>query len=770
MADQHLLVGTPVERVEDHRHLCGHAQFVDDLVFDGMLHASIVRSQVAHGHILSIDVSAARAMPGVHDVIIAIDIGSPVPTIPMRLQPLESVKPFRQPVIAQHKVRYVGEPVAIVLADSLAQAEDAADVVIVEIDPLPVVADRHISAGNKTLLFEETGTNSPVTFTGTKGDTDAAFHDAPYTLREKLGVQRQSAMTMETRGVLAVWDAARAHLTVYGAAKVPYFTRRNVASMLGLQTEAVDLIENDVGGGFGSRGEFYPEDFLIPFAARYCGRPVKWIEDRRENLLAMNHARQVEGELEIACDKDGRIRGIRGTLHVDIGAYPRSNGLTAPRNVAQFLTGPYHVENIRIEAVVHLTNKMGTGTYRAPGRFEGNFFCERLIEMAAHGLGIDTIEMRRRNLIAHAQMPYSLANVDPADLYAHSECDSGDYHEALQRCLEEFDWVEKRRLQGQLIDGRYHGLAVGCFIEGGAAGPRENARIELNADGSVSVYVGSTSLGQGLETVLTQIAADALHLPLERVRIFHGSTTYLKEGFGSYHSRSTVMGGSAILLAAEQLKYAMRDAAARRLGCAPSQITLDNSAARGNGQCILFTELASEKICGEAGFENHHKHTYAYGSAAAHVALDPKTGHIELIDYLVIEDVGRIINPLTLHGQVIGATVQGLGSVFMEEIVYDEAGQMLSGTLADYLVPTATDYPNIRAIALESHPSPTNPLGAKGAGEGGIIGVGGVVANAVAAALAPLGAEPRELPLSPTRIWHLIQAARTEGQKKPDAT
>ena len=762
MADQHLLVGTPVERVEDHRHLCGHAQFVDDLVFDGMLHASIVRSQVAHGHILSIDVSAARAMPGVHDVIIAIDIGSPVPTIPMRLQPLESVKPFRQPVIAQHKVRYVGEPVAIVLADSLAQAEDAADVVIVEIDPLPVVADRHISAGNKTLLFEETGTNSPVTFTGTKGDTDAAFHDAPYTLREKLGVQRQSAMTMETRGVLAVWDAARAHLTVYGAAKVPYFTRRNVASMLGLQTEAVDLIENDVGGGFGSRGEFYPEDFLIPFAARYCGRPVKWIEDRRENLLAMNHARQVEGELEIACDKDGRIRGIRGTLHVDIGAYPRSNGLTAPRNVAQFLTGPYHV--------VHLTNKMGTGTYRAPGRFEGNFFCERLIEMAAHGLGIDTIEMRRRNLIAHAQMPYSLANVDPADLYAHSECDSGDYHEALQRCLEEFDWVEKRRLQGQLIDGRYHGLAVGCFIEGGAAGPRENARIELNADGSVSVYVGSTSLGQGLETVLTQIAADALHLPLERVRIFHGSTTYLKEGFGSYHSRSTVMGGSAILLAAEQLKSAMRDAAARRLGCAPSQITLDNSAARGNGQCILFTELASEKICGEAGFENHHKHTYAYGSAAAHVALDPKTGHIELIDYLVIEDVGRIINPLTLHGQVIGATVQGLGSVFMEEIVYDEAGQMLSGTLADYLVPTATDYPNIRAIALESHPSPTNPLGAKGAGEGGIIGVGGVVANAVAAALAPLGAEPRELPLSPTRIWHLIQAARTEGQKKPDAT
>jgi len=253
------------------------------------------------------------------------------------------------------------------------------------------------------------------------------------------------------------------------------------------------------------------------------------------------------------------------------------------------------------------------------------------------------------------------------------------------------------------------------------------------------------------------------------VRIFHGSTTYLKEGFGSYHSRSTVMGGSAILLAAEQLKSAMRDAAARRLGCAPGQITLDNGAARGNGRCILFTELASEKICGEAGFENHHKHTYAYGSAAAHVALDPKTGHIELIDYLVIEDVGRIINPLTLHGQVIGATVQGLGSVFMEEIVYDENGQMLSGTLADYLVPTATDFPNIRAIALESHPSPTNPLGAKGAGEGGIIGVGGVVANAIAAALAPLGAEPRELPLSPARIWHLIQAARTESEKRPDS-
>ena len=760
MADQHLFVGTPVERVEDHRHLCGHAQFVDDLVFDGMLHASIVRSQVAHGRIRSIDVGAARAMPGVHDVIIAVDIGSPVPTIPMRLQPLESVKPFRQPVIAQHTVRYVGEPVAIVLADSLAQAEDAADVVIVEIDPLPVVADRHISAGNKTLLFEETGTNSPVTFTGTKGNTDAAFHDAPYTLREKLGVQRQSAMTMETRGVLAVWDAARAHLTVYGAAKVPYFTRRNVASMLGLQTEAVDLIENDVGGGFGSRGEFYPEDFLIPFAAKRLARPVKWVESRSDHFLATNHARDADCDIEIACTRDGTILALRGRARTDVGAYLRTVGVTPSRNIAQVCSGPYRIAHLGLDVSLMLTNKTPVATYRAPGRYETDFFRERLFDLVAADLGLDRVAFRRRNLVRVTDMPYPLALVQPFG--DATECDSGDYAATLDRCMEEFDWSGKSALNGALVDGRRHGIALGCYIEGGGSGPRESARLVLEADGRVAVYSGSSAVGQGLETTLTQIAADALGVPMARIRgVFHGSTTFVSEGFGSYSSRSTVMGGSAIVGAAGKLLQQMRDAAAARLGCAPERVLLaEGSATAPDGATLSWAELAgAQGLSAEDSFASR-KRTYSYGAHAAHVAVDVATGEIAVLDYVAVEDVGRIINPAMLHGQTIGALVQGLGGVLLERLVYDDEGQLLSGSLMDYVLPRADNFPHLRAVMLEQYPSPNNPLGAKGAGEGGVIPVAGVISNAVAAALAPLGVKVHDLPLTAQNVWRLIDGAK----------
>jgi carbon-monoxide dehydrogenase large subunit len=483
---------------------------------------------------------------------------------------------------------------------------------------------------------------------------------------------------------------------------------------------------------------------------------VRWIEDRREHLLAMNHARQMDCEVEIACRRDGTILGLRGDIFVDLGAYIRTNGLTAPRNVAQFFSGPYRIPNIRLTSSALATNKTPTGTYRAPGRYEGSFFCERLIELAAKDLGIDPVEMRRRNLIADAEMPYRLARVEPGDLYAETECDSGDYAHVLDRCIAEFGWAEKRKLNGRLIDGRYHGVAIACFIEGGGAGPRELARLELEPDGSVTVSVGSAAVGQGLETIIAQIAADGLGLALDQVRVLHGSTTLLADGYGSFHSRSTVLGGSAVWQGAALLLDKIRNAAAERLGCAAAEIEVtDGRAGLRDGRSVALAELAGDRLIADASFENHHKHTYAYGSAAAYVAVDPGTGHVELLDYLVVEDVGRIVNPLTLHGQVIGATVQGLGGAFMEELVYDANGQLLAGNLADYLIPTATDFPNIRAIALEHRPSPTNPLGVKGAGEGGIIPVGGLMANAVAAALSSLGAEPNELPLSPARVWQL---------------
>jgi len=749
-------VGSPIERLEDFRFLTGRGQYVDDLVSKDMLHAVILRSSVAHGRIRSIDATLARRMPGVHAVIGAADIGE-VPTIPLRQEPLPELRQYEQPVIAADKVRYVGEPIAIVVADSVAIAEDALEAIAVDIEPLPAVADRDTARKNDVLLFEKTGSNLASTITATRGDAEAAFKTAPYMRREHFRVQRHAAVPMEPRGLLAVWDAAAQHMTVSGAAKVPFTNRRTLAKMMGLPESSVRMLEYDVGGGFGARGEFYPEDFLVPYTARLLGRPVKWTEDRRENLMALNHARDAECELEIACARDGTILGLRGRAFTDLGAYVRTVGATASRNLSQVMTGAYRILNVHMDVTLVMTNKTPSGTYRGPGRFEADFCRERLLDMAATDLGIDRVEFRRRNLIAEADMPYSLATVKVLDIA--TETDSGDYRVTLDRCLDEFKWAERAKVSGKNIDGRYHGVAVGCYIEGGASGPKENARLALNDDGSYSVFIGSSSVGQGVETVFAQIAADALEVPMERIKgVFHGSTDFVDEGFGSYSSRSIVMGGSAVVDAAGRLRRLIRDAAALRLNCAADDVAIEIDKVVGpNRSAVALKEFAGLDA---AGTYASNKRTYSYGAHAAYVAVDPKIGHVDVIDYVAVEDVGRIVNPLTLHGQCVGAIVQGLGGAFLEHFIYDENGQLLTGSFADYLMPTASDFPSIRAIALEHKPSPNNPLGAKGAGEGGIIPVGGVVANAVAAALADFQVQPRELPLSPPRVWQLINGAR----------
>jgi aerobic carbon-monoxide dehydrogenase large subunit len=759
-------IGSPVERIEDLRFLRGRGQFVGDLQRERMLHAAILRSPVAHGLLAAVDPAAALAIAGVRAVVTAKDIGA-VPRIPLRLLPLPGTERFLQPVIAADRVRYVGEPVAVVLGDSPALAEDGVAAIALDIEELPPVPHRHASGRGDILLFEEAGTNAVMIFTGVKGDADAAFRDADYVGRHRFAVQRHTALPMEPRGLLAEWDAAQGRMTVLGAAKVPFFNRDTLAAMLGLSPSRVDLIENDVGGGFGSRGEFYPEDFLIPFAARHVGRPVRWLEDRREHLTAMNHAREADCEVEIACRSGGTILGMRGEVFVDLGAYVRTNGLIAPRTLAQSFTGPYRVPNVRMTATALLTNKTPSGTYRAPGRYESSFFCERLIELAARDLGIDSAEMRRRNLIGAAEMPYRLPRLEPGGPAVDTECDSGDYRETLERCLAEFGWDEKLALQGREIDGRYHGVAVACFIEGGGAGPKETARLDLDRDGTVSVHVGSAAVGQGLETVMAQIAADTLGLPLDRVRVFHGSTVLLDEGYGAFASRSTVLGGSAVFEAANLLLAGIRAAAGARLRCSPEEVELADACARApDGRSLAFAELAADGLRVTTAFGNDNRLTYTYGSAAAHVAVDPRTGDVELLDCLVVEDVGRIVNPLTLHGQAIGGMVQGLGGAFLEHLPYDVNGQLLAGSLADYLIPTASDFPKIRAIALENHRSPSNPLGVKGAGEGAIIPIGGLIANAVANALAPFGAAPNQLPLSPARVWHMGPAKQSTGSQE----
>ena len=747
-------IGSPIERREDLRFLRGRGEYLDDLKPDGLVYAVILRSSMAHGRIVAIDTAAALKIPGVHAVITAKDMPPTPPIVPMRLQPLPEFKPFEQPVIAHDKVRYVGEPMAVVIADSVAIGEDALEVIEVRIESLPAVADWHVAHDDKSLLFEAAGTNRSLTFNAVRGDADAAFKNAPYVRRETLRTGRHYGLTMEPRGVMAEWDAAKGRLTVSGAAKVPFFNRRILAKQIGLAEDSIEMIENDVGGGFGARGEFYPEDFLIPFAARHLDRPVKWTEDRRENLMAMNHARQAEVDVEIACQRDGTIIALRGHAHVDMGAYMRTNGAVGARNIAQFMAGPYRVPHVKLDVSLWMTNKTPVGTYRGPGRFEADFFRERLFDIVAQDLGIDRVEFRRKNLIALAEMPYQIATISP---YVHEDAyDSGDYSQTLDRCLKEARWAEKAKLQGALVDGRYHGLAVGCFIEGGGAGPKEMARLEINDDGSISVYMGSSAVGQGVETVFAQIAADALEIPMDRIKwVHHGSTAYVSDGYGAYHSRSIVMGGSALLDAANNFKAALGEETAKRLGCNAAEITLGEDRVMGpGGKSLPLSDFAG--LTREGAFLNK-KHTYSYGAQVAHVAVDPKTGHVALIDYAVVQDAGRIINPLTLKGQVIGSLVQGLGGAFLEDLVYDEQGQLLTGSLADYLLPTASDFPNLRAFVMDEHPSPINPLGAKGAGEGGMVGAGGVIANAVANALQSFKPDLRELPLTPTRVWEMVQ-------------
>ncbi len=754
-------VGSPVERREDLRFVRGRGQYVDDLNADAVLHAVILRSPVAHGRIRSIDPSAALKIAGVHAVITARDMPGGPPRIAMRLQPLPEFQPFEQSVVADTRVRYVGEPIAVVLASSAALAEDALDHIVVNIEPLPAVNGCEASARGDRLLFAEQSTNCAMAFTAQCGDADAAFRAAAYVRRETFRTGRHYGLTLEPRGVMADWDAATGRLTVSGAAKVPFFNRRILAGQLGLPEHAIAMVENDVGGGFGARGEFYPEDFLIPFAARLTGRPVKWIEDRRENLMAMNHARQAQVEVEIACAQDGTILALRGHAHVDMGAYMRTNGAVAARNIAQFMAGPYRIPNVKLQSSLWMTNKTPVGTYRGPGRFETDFFRERLLDLVAKDLGIDRVELRRRNLISAPDMPYRLPAIAPFP--ASDETDSGDYRITLERCLEEFGWADKAKLAGKLVDGRYHGLAVGCFIEGGAAGPRETARLAINTDGSVAVFIGSSAVGQGVETVFAQIAADALEINMDRISgVHHGSTAYVSDGYGAYHSRSVVMGGSALLDATKNLHQLIRVTASRRLGCTPPEINISEDRIIGpGGVCARFADFAG--LTAEGVFVNN-KHTYTYGTHAAHVTVDAKIGHVEIVDYVAVTDCGRIINPMTVRGQVIGSLVQGLGGALLEDLHYDEDGQLLTGSLADYLLPTASDFPNLRAIITDMFPSPINPLGAKGAGEGGIISAGGVVANAVANALGAFGVEPRELPLTPQRIWEMVEAGQMKSR------
>lgn len=776
--DSSRFFGRPVPRKEDLRFLTGRGCFVDDIHLPGMAHAAVLRSPVAHGRIRGIDLSKARAHGGALAILVAADIEGSADYVPLvQHMHLPGYERFLEWPLARDVVRFVGEPLAIVAAETRYLAEDIVDLIEVDIEELPAVVTIDDAIRDDVLVNEEAGTNFASRYQVSRGDVEAAFRDAHYTRKEVFRVHRHSGIPLETRGFLSHWDAAAGIMRCYGANKIPRRTRDALAPMLGLAPEQVIMIENDAGGNFGVRGQFYPEDFLVAFLARSLDRPVKYIEDRREHFMMTNHSREAGCELEIAVSAQGRITGMRSRLYTDLGAYVTSGGsAVVPAKTVQFIPGPYDIENFACDVNVMATNKTPIGAFRGPGRYEASFFCERMIDMAAHDLGLDPVEFRRRNLISEAQMPYRGGNLVP--YMGESSYDTGNYGAVLERALAEFGHDRLAGLSGTLVDGRYHGVAVCCYTDSTGVGPSEDARIVIGADGSVAVYVGTSSSGQGTETVMAQIAADALGLHPTDIEVFHGSTDIVEMGFGHGHSRGAVMGGSAVHLAATRMAARLASLASLRLNVAADEIRFRDGAVLVEGEdapALSLAGLVADAV-GREGAPLEEKATYrqtaltySYGTQIAHVAVDPETAEVEVLRFLTVEDVGRAINPGIVHGQALGASVQGISGTFLDEFVYDGNGQLLNGSFADYLVATSTDFPNVEAVTLEEARSELNPLGVKGAGEGAISATGAVLANAVSNALRPLGVEIYDLPLSPNNLSKLIRAARAGTPVRPSS-
>lgn len=760
------VVGNSVTRLEDPPLVTGRGAFAADVAFPHMLHMRLVRSAHAHGRIVSVDTGAALAPPGVVAVWTSADVAE-IPPIDFRLTRVEGLTPYRQPILARERVRYVGEPVAAVFATDPYVAEDAADLLAVEVEALPVVLDASAAPGE----FEAGRSTEAAIVEKSYGDVAAAFREAAFVLGLDLAVGRHSGVPLETRGAIAHYDAARDVLTLYGAAKVPHWNRDNIARMLGRNPSSVHLIEGHVGGGFGIRGELYPEDVLVCLAALRFDRPVKWIEDRREHLIAANHSRQQRHKVRAAVDAEGRVLAIDDEFFHDQGAYVRTHAATVPDLAAAMLPGPYRVPAYRAIGHLRLTNKTPCGTYRAPGRFESTFVRERLMDAIAARFSLDRIEVRRRNLIGKDEMPYRRPL---GTLGTEVVLDSGDYAGLLDKALAAARWSE---LQDELERRRAGGDCVGAglafFVEKSGLGPFDGVRVSVDTSGTVEVVTGAASLGQGIETVVAQICADTLGVDYRRVRVVHGRTDRIAFGMGAFASRATVMTGEATRRAAVEVRAKALDVAAELMQQdADALAVVDGKVVRkdGDGPSMALGEIAktlepTSKLLGgrmpglsaDGWFFSDHM-TYPYGVHIAVAKVDRETGGVTIERYLLAYDVGRAVNPMLVEGQLAGGFAQGIGGTLLEEFRYDERGEPLSVNFADYLMPTAREVPPLDVLITQDAPSPLNVLGLKGAGEGGVNAVGAALAAAIDDALGLPGAVT-QLPATPQRLREILERA-----------
>ncbi len=781
-------IGSRVARVEDPKLLTGEATYVDDIDLPGMLHAAVLRSTMAHAEVRSIDVSKALELDGVHATLTEADLTEmgigDLPAVWIR--PGQTNVSY--PLLARGRVRYVGEPVAMVAADSRRLAEDALDLIEVEYEELPAVIDPvHALEDDAPQLYPEVGHNVCVHLETDHGDADAGLDEADVVLKERMRIQRYSGTPIETRGVISMLEPAvrgERMMRIYSSTQVIHHARDIIAEVLDWPQHSLHVIAPDVGGGFGPKDHAYAEEILAPALTIKTGRPVKWIEDRQEHLTSTIHAREQVYDIELGARSDGTFTAVKTRIVSNMGAHASNVG-SGPLSLSRvMLPGPYRLPNYRADTFGMLTNKVPSGAYRGFGMVQSTFVMERLVDMLARKLDLDPAEVRRRNFVGPDEFPYETGT----DL----TYDIGDYGKALDRALELVDYEGWRKRQGEWRkEGRYVGIGICSYVEAAGFAPSallrelgfgisgcDAAIVKVDMQGKVSVHTGISSQGQGHQTVFAQIAAEALGVDFEDVVVVQGnteSTPYASAG--AIASRGAAVCGPATLRASEKVRDKMGKIAAHHLEAAPEDIEFGGGRAGVRGapsKSMTIREIAREGLLGHdlpegitPGLEEtvHYDPvglTFPYATHIAVIEVDADTGGLDFHRYVVVHDCGTLINPMLVEGQVHGGIGQGVGGSYLEEFVYSDSGQPLATSFMDYLLPTATDMPTLEVEHSET-PSPNTPKGIKGMGEGGAIAPPAAIGNAIADALAPFDVKVTATPLSPNAIWRLVQEARQNG-------
>src|SRR2546427_3561450 len=765
-------VGKKLKRKEDPRLIQGISHYTDDLKLAGMIYCAFTRSPHAHAEIKAIRTEAARALPGVMAVFTAADT-SGVGSVPCAMQ-MPDLKVPKHPVLATGRVHYVGEPVAVVVAEDLYTARDAAELVEVDYDPLPVVTDMETALSKDTpFVHDEFKSNQAFTHTLKNGDIDAAFKKADRVVKQRMINQRLAPIAMEPRAVLAEYLPGENRLTVWSSTQIPHLLKTQISGLVGLPETAVRVIAPEVGGGFGSKLNVYGEEGILPWLAMKLGRPVKWNEERRENFLATIHGRDTINYVELALKKNGTILGLRARILADLGAYHQLLTPLIPQLTALMHAGCYKIPAIQIDIVGVFTNKMSTDAYRGAGRPEATYNVERLMDVAARELGMDSVQFRLKNFPQPKEFPFTTIT--------GLTYDSAKYQESLKRALRlaGYDALRRRQKTGWKT-GKYYGIGVSTYVEICAIGPSaatpaggwESGTVRIEPTGKVTVLTGASPHGQGEETTFAQLVADQFGVDPQDVNVVHGDTLAVPYGIGTFGSRATAVGGTAIYMATQKLRAKLTTLAAHLLGCKPADISFGRGQlnAKGGkklpfGELVLAAYTARNIPPGfEPALEATHffepsNFTFPFGCHVCSVEVDIETGEIKIEKYVAVDDCGNVINPLLVAGQIQGGIAQGLGQALWEEVIYNDDGQLVTGTLMDYAVPKAHFFPDF-TLEHTVTPSPVNPMGVKGVGEAGTIASTPCIVNAVCDALSPLGVRHIEMPLKPERVWNAIQAAR----------